>query len=103
MHQTNPIVTSCDWSEALNNLTADDFAYIDPPYLGANVGTYKADDLDHTALVTALEAAPYRWVLSEYADPLYLSRLGNPFFRKEMRHLDSRGRGKVVECLWKNF
>ena len=32
--------------------------------LEQTVGTYKADDLDHTALVTALEAAPYRWVLS---------------------------------------
>ena len=103
MHQTSPLITSLDWSDTLKDLTEDDLAYIDPPYIGVDVGTYKATALSHSKLVEDLEKAKYRWVLSEYANPLYLSRLGEPFYRKEVRKQSAAGQGSQVECLWKNL
>jgi site-specific DNA-adenine methylase len=101
--QIRPLITSLDWSETVQDLGEDDFAYFDPPYIGARVGSYEPADLDHEQLVTVLENAPFRWVLSEYAQDLYLSRLGQPFHTAEMRLQGAAGQGRAVECLWKNF
>ena len=103
MHQTRPLITALDWKETVKDLKKDDLAYIDPPYQGVDVGTYKASNLNHEELVSALEKATFRWVLSEYAHPLYLYRLGNPFYTKEVKKQSAAGQGSEVECLWKNY
>jgi len=58
-------------------------------------------------MVEMLLQAKFKWVLSEYPHPLYLSTLGEPFWRKDVqlvvkdrkRHEEERR----VECLWKNY
>jgi len=42
MHRINPRVTDWDYEKVFEHLGPNDFAFIDPPYLGANVGTYSA-------------------------------------------------------------
>jgi len=101
--QIRPLITSLDWSETVRDLTGDDFAYFDPPYIDANVGSYEPADINPDQLVAVLERATFRWVLSEYAHDLYLSRLGQPFHTAEMRLQGAAGQGRAVECLWRNF
>jgi site-specific DNA-adenine methylase len=91
-------------------LGEDDFAYFDPPYLGAKVHGYTDSDLIHEAMIDALRKARFRWLLSEYEHPLYLEAFGQPFWRKEVqlcatnfRRNDDHGRARRVECLWRNY
>jgi hypothetical protein len=57
--------------------------------------------------VEELLRAPYRWMLSEYEHPVY-ARLGRPFWRKDVQlratnFRDDGGKGRGVECLWRNY
>jgi site-specific DNA-adenine methylase len=84
-----------------------DFVYFDPSYRDCKVGSYRSDDIKHEELVEELLGAPYRWLLSEYEHPIY-SRLGPPFWRKEVQlrttnFRDDGGKGRRVECLWRNY
>jgi site-specific DNA-adenine methylase len=102
--RTKARITGLNWSEmGLQKLTSDDIVYFDPPYKGSNVGCYQSSDVDHEQLVEALLSAKYRWVLSEYDDPLYLSHLGEPFFAHDVRVLFGENRQTRTECLWRNF
>jgi site-specific DNA-adenine methylase len=107
MTLTQPSITGLDWKQVVADLGADDFAYFDPPYAGCKVGSYRADDINHKEFVEELIRAPYRWLLSEYENPLY-ARFGRPFWRKDvqLRTTNFRhdgGKGRRVECLWRNF
>lgn len=107
MTLTQPQATSLDWKEIVADLGPRDFVYYDPPYANCKVGSYRADDLDHEELVEELLKAPYKWMLSEYQNPIY-ERLGEPFWRKEvqLRTTNFRadgGQGRRVECLWRNY
>jgi site-specific DNA-adenine methylase len=107
MTLTQPEVTALDWKEVVADLRPSDFAYFEPPYANCKVGSYRADDLDHEELVEELLKAPYRWLLSEYQNPIY-ERLGEPFWRKEVQlrttnFRDDGGQGRRVECLWRNY
>ena len=104
---TQPTITAVDWKLVVADLGPDDFVYFDPPYAGCNVGSYRADDLNHEELVEELRGAPYRWLLSEYEHPVY-ARLGSPFWRREvqLRTTNFRsdgGQGRRTECLWRNY
>lgn len=103
LHRTSPRITAVDWLQTVNGLGADDFVYLDPPYIKANVGCYSPSDLDHEELVRVLENAPFRWILSEYEHELYTSHFGQPFFKKKMKKQATVGQEDEVECLWKNF
>jgi site-specific DNA-adenine methylase len=100
LHATGATVTSADWKEAVAGLGADDFVYFDPPYLDCNVTAYRPSDLDHMELVHHLLEAPYRWMLSEYDQPLYRDALGVPCLQKKAKTRHGAAR---EECLWKNF
>jgi len=107
MTLTQPSITGLDWKRAVADLGPDDFSYFDPPYRGCKVGSYRADDINHEELVDELLGAPYKWLLSEYESPVY-ARLGKPFWRKEVQlrttnFRDDGGKGRRVECLWRNF
>lgn len=104
---TQPAITSLDWKLVVADLGPNDFVYCDPPYTECNVGSYRADDLNHEELVEELLRAPYRWLLSEYDHPIY-ARLGQPFWRKNVQlrttnFRDDGGQGRRVECLWRNY
>jgi hypothetical protein len=100
LHATGATITSIDWKEALAGLGADDFVYFDPPYLNCNVTAYRPSDLDHEELVQHLLEAPYRWILSEYDQPLYRNAFGAPCLQPKAT---TRHGAPRVECLWKNF
>jgi site-specific DNA-adenine methylase len=104
---TQPEITSLDWKEVVADLGPTDFCYFDPPYANCKTGSYRADDINHEELVEELLKAPYKWLLSEYENPLY-SRLGPPCWRKEVQlrttnFRDDGGKGRRVECLWRNY
>lgn len=104
---TQPAITAFDWKEAVGDLGPHDFVYFDPPYAECRVGSYRANDIVHEELVEELLKAPYRWLLSEYDHPVY-ARLGRPFWRKEVQlrtsnFRDDGGKGRRVECLWRNY
>jgi hypothetical protein len=103
-----PRITSLDWKLAVSDLGPDDFVYLDPPYREAVVQGYKASDLDHDEMIDLLKKAPFRWLLSEYAHPLYLRAFGEPIFRKDVQlrstnFRNDRGQARRVECLWRNY
>lgn len=100
IHATGATITSADWKEALAGLGADDFVYFDPPYLDCNVTAYRPSDLDHKELVQHLLEAPYRWILSEYDQPLYRNAFAAPCLQLKAT---TRHGAPRVECLWKNF
>tara|TARA_A100001234_G_C12439816_1_gene306467 strand:- start:146 stop:637 length:492 start_codon:yes stop_codon:yes gene_type:complete len=53
-----------DFELALNEATADDFVFIDPPYLD-RLGYHSGDGGDdvHSRLVARLKDAPYKWMI----------------------------------------
>ena len=104
---TQPTITGLDWKQVVADLGPLDFVYYDPPYAGCNVGSYRADDINHEELVEELLGAPYRWLLSEYEHPFY-ARLGKPFWRKDVQlrttnFRDDGGKQRRTECLWRNY
>ena len=106
--QTQAKITAGDWKTVHSELKQGDFALYDPPYLGAKVHGYGADDIDHVEMIDALKHAPYRWILCEYYHPLYVEAFGEPFWRKDVQLCSTNfrhdcGKSRRVECLWKNF
>jgi site-specific DNA-adenine methylase len=105
--ETQPRITTLDWKLVTSELGEQDFAFFDPPYADCKVGGYKSNDINHEELVDELQRAPYRWLLSEYEHPAY-ARLGSPFWRKDVQlrstnFRDDGGKGRRVECLWRNY
>ena len=106
--QTQAMITSLDWKQAVADLNADDFAYFDPPYLAAKVHGYGPGDLDYVEMVSTLKNARFRWMLSEYYQPLYVEAFGEPIWRKEVQLCSTNfrhdgGKEKRIECLWRNY
>lgn len=108
--QAETTITSHDWKQSVADLSADDFAYIDPPYAAAKVHGYRSNDIDHKEMVAILKNASFRWLLSEYYQPMYVEAFGEPIWRKDVqlcstnfRNNSDHGRARRVECLWRNF
>ena len=109
MEATNVQVTPLDWTRLdWSALNADDFVFFDPPYIGADVRSYKSN-LDYAELAHHLKTAKFRWMLTEYRHDLYLRQLGEPFFTKDTQliaadhRLENRGKERRLECVWKNY
>ena len=82
----------------LKDLGEDDFCYIDPPYIDAEVGkAYQPGDLDHREMVEILVRAKFRWMLSEYDHPLYREAFGEPILQQETETRHGKPR---YECVW---
>ena len=103
MHAVRPDVTNWDWAKVVTRLEPDDFAYIDPPYLTSRTRTYSEDDIDHERLVWVLRKAKFRWILSHYLHPIYISGLGDPFWSKDFDLFVAGGHDVRTECMWSNF
>jgi len=108
MFQTQPTITNLDWKLVVAELNDDDFAYLDPPYAAAKVHGYGPGDIDHIEMVSILIKARFRWLLSEYYQPLYVEAFGEPIWRKEVQLCSTNfrhdgGKEKRIECLWRNY
>lgn len=98
LRATSPTLTALDYREVLQDLGEDDFVYLDPPYLDAEVGkAYQPGDLDHRELVDILAKASYRWMLSEYDHPMYREAFGEPILKQETETRHGKPR---YECVW---
>lgn len=98
MRATSPTLTALDYKDVLQDLGEDDFCYIDPPYMDAEVGkAYQPGDLDHRELVDILVRAKYRWMLSEYDHPMYIEAFGEPILKQDTETRHGRAR---IECVW---
>jgi hypothetical protein len=104
MHAVQPCVTNWDYERVFRYLGPDDFAAIDAPYLGYDVKSYTAGDLDHKKLIMSLKYAKFRWLLCEYPHPVYLKTFGKPFWSRNVHsRMHPRGDSKRTECMWKNY
>jgi hypothetical protein len=104
LHQTNPRITALDFKDMhLEELGPEDFVYFDLPYWSGNVQSYSSSTVDFPYLFRLLEKARFRWLLSEYPEPIYFEHFGDPCFVQEVRLLCTRiGEEQVrTECLWK--
>jgi len=63
---------------------------------------------NHGEMVEVLTNARFRWMLSEYRQPIYLEAFGEPFWQREVQlratnfHYDG-GKKRRTECLWRNY
>jgi site-specific DNA-adenine methylase len=97
-------ITQVDWEKInFDKLGADDFVFFDPPYLGADVRAY-SNQFNHVKMVEVLKNAKFKWMLTEYEQPLYLNELGQPCERLQVQlACDGIGTKRRVECIWKNY
>jgi DNA adenine methylase len=106
---TDTKITRLDYRDVLTQCGEGDVVYLDPPYLNANVKAYTDKTLDHREMVEILKNAKFRWVLSEYGQPLYIKAFGEPALRIPVKRGTgkpgggSKGQKEAVECLWTNF
>lgn len=87
-----------DWWERWDSR---DFIYIDPPYLGTSVVTY--NNVDHGALIRAIQSCKARWTLSGYRTEAYVDLLGEPAGIVDVTGAMSvwKGGGESrEECVW---
>jgi site-specific DNA-adenine methylase len=105
--EKKPRITSLDWFDCLEaeELDERDFVMVDPSYVSGCVSPYTADSVVHCELIDVLKSAPFRWVMTEYLEPLYVAAFGEPIATKEVRNkaISSRvtgGQERRVECIW---
>lgn len=103
MHAVNPRVTNWDYERVFECLGPSDFGFIDPPYLGATVGSYSASDLDHKRLIIWLKYAKFRWLLCEYTHPVYIKTFGQPCWMRSVYRYAYPSGERRTEFMWKNY
>lgn len=87
----------------------DNFLYIDPPYLHANVDTYTDGMIDRQAMIQAMLECKARWLFSEYPCDDLLETLGKPLTSIKKVKIITPGPNKTkivrsnTECLWANY
>jgi hypothetical protein len=99
--QYEPNITSLDYTEMPWDVWDETcFAYIDPPYFGANnVRSYEPLD-DYGNLIYILSTTRCRWLLSEYDQPEYRKAFGAPISTKVTRAGSAHQRPRRVECVF---
>jgi site-specific DNA-adenine methylase len=104
MLATHPRVTELDWKNLrLDDLESDDFVFLDPPYLGADVRAYDSR-FDYCEMVSILKRARFKWMLTEYEQNIYLEAFGEPCCRRVVQlACDGRGNRNRTECVWTNY
>ena len=101
---TKTRITNLDWMTlGLEQLTSDDFVFLDPPYYGADVRAY-SNKFDHLGMVKVLLKAKFKWMLTEYNQDFYVKAFGTPCYTSDVQlACDGRGNRRRLECVWKNF
>jgi site-specific DNA-adenine methylase len=104
LNLTKPKITKLDWEKLnLSLLTNEDFVFFDPPYFGADVRAY-SNNFNHQGMVKLLENAKFKWMLTEYEQPIYLAAFGEPRYRQVVQlACDGRGNRSRTECVWTNY
>jgi DNA adenine methylase len=109
LRSTDAQLTRLDYRDVLAQCGEADVVYLDPPYINANVKAYTEKTLDHRQMVEILKNANFKWVLSEYEQPLYIEAFGEPVLRIPVKrgmgkpNGGSKGQKEAVECFWTNF
>ena len=104
----NPSITEILWDQlCIDDLSKDDFCYLDPPYYQNNAG-YELDTIDHPSFLKRVKQLSCRWLLSGYDSTLYRDQLGTPLRTREVSLFQSRLYGKAtrttrIECVWRNY
>jgi hypothetical protein len=60
----------------LEDLGPEDFVYFDLPYLSGRVQSYSPETVDFPYSFRLLEAAKFRWLLSEYPESILFEHFG---------------------------
>ena len=106
---TDTKITRLDYRDVLTQCGEGDVIYLDPPYMNANVKAYTDKTLEHREMVEILKSAKFKWILSEYKQPLYIEAFGEPVLRISVKrgmgkpNGGSKGQKEAVECFWTNF
>ncbi len=108
LKSVRPTISDLEWDECgLENLSGEDFVYLDPPY-DTTGACYAHDTLVHIDLLRYLLEAPHLWMISGYPSPLYLRYLGPPQAIKMHRMFmqqHTKGEKAIMrrECIWTNY
>lgn len=84
----------------------DNFLYVDPPYLDADVGCYKDGGRERKRMIAALSSAKCKWLMSEYLCDDLISEFGEPVAEiPNIVDLGTKGGDRRVEleCLYANY
>ena len=105
---TGTRITRLDYKAVLAECGPGDVVYLDPPYMHTDVRAYSGAKFDYGEMVGILKDAKFRWVLSEYEQPIYIAAFDEPTritVQSRMKKGQKPGGslGRSVECLWKNF
>lgn len=105
MERTQPRITSLHYRDVLAECGEGDVVYLDPPYIGCDVDVYSDKTIDPAEIVAILKRAKFKWILSEYEQPIYVNAFGEPIRIDVQKLLGPKGAANVraTECLWKNF
>jgi site-specific DNA-adenine methylase len=103
---THPVtITKLHWMNLLSDIKLNwkDFVYFDPPYFNGDVRAYKPWQLsEYKSFIEFLEQAPFRWMLSEYQEPMYVKAFGKPVYRKSIP-CGQNPKKRIEECVWINY
>ena len=108
LKSARPTISALEWDQCgLENLSGDDFVYLDPPYHTATV-CYAYDTVVHADLLRYLVEAPHLWMISGYPSSLYRRYLGDPEAKRMHRmFMQQHTKGEVAirrcECIWTNY
>jgi len=106
INKRNVTITALDWKDLhIDELSETDFVYLDPPYMNMDVRSY-SNKFDHKGMVDTLLKAKCKWMLSEYANPLYIEAFGQPLttFNSQLSVSNlSKVSATRIECIWGNY
>lgn len=103
LNKTKARITSRDWQDiGLEDLTADDMVFFDPPAKGADIRAYNTV-FDHNAMVEVLKDAKFKWLLTEYDQEFYREHLGAPALQFNVQHMGNNATGQRIESVWRNY
>ncbi len=105
MQRTKPRITQLHYRDVLPECGEGDVVYLDPPYIGCDVDVYSDKTIDPAEIVALLKRAKFKWILSEYEQPIYIKAFGEPIRIDVQKLLGPKGaaNARATECLWKNF
>jgi hypothetical protein len=99
-------ITNIDWLDCLKTEQPgmDCAVVLDVPYIESHVVAYDKEDICPTEVIDYLQSSQHPWVLCEYEQPLYISGLGEPAYKKTVQlkaaNLGATETKQRTECVW---